>query len=81
MILQSTTPDHVRGRVLALDDVMMSLVTSSSNMLVGITASIYTPQTAALTAVGMGVAGALVWLVLARGGGGGALLTEIAPIR
>ena len=67
MILQSTTPDHVRGRVLALDDVMMSLVTASGNMIVGLIASIYAPQTAALTAVGIGTAGALVWLVLARG--------------
>ncbi len=67
MILQSTTPDHVRGRVLALDDVMMSLVTSGGNIIVGLTASIYSLQTAALTAVGMGVVGALVWLVLARG--------------
>ena len=67
MILQSTTPDYVRGRVLALDDVMMSLVTSGGNIIVGTVASIYAPQTAALTAVGLSLMGALVWLVAARG--------------
>lgn len=67
MILQSTTPDHVRGRVLALDDVMMSLVTASGNVIVGAVASIYAPPIAAFTAVGLSLVGALVWLVSARG--------------
>ncbi len=66
MILQISTPDYVRGRVMALDDVMMSVVTSASNVGVGLIASTVSPEAGALAAVGAGLVGTLAWLWAAR---------------
>ena len=63
MILQVTTPDFVRGRVLALDEVLQSGVNSMSNVIAGVIASAYFPEAGVLTIVSMAVIGSLIWLV------------------
>jgi MFS family permease len=66
MILQISTPDYVRGRVMALDDVMMSVVTSASNVGVGLIASTVSLEAGAWAAVSAGLVGTLAWMWAAR---------------
>jgi len=63
MILQVNTPDYVRGRVLALDEVMQSGVTSTANIVAGVVANAYFPEAGVLTVVSMGVVGVIIWLL------------------
>ena len=44
LILQTTTPDRLRGRVLALDGVAQSSVIAFSNVIAGTVATLYYPQ-------------------------------------
>ena len=63
MILQVNTPDYVRGRVLALDEVMQSGVTSTANIVAGVVANAYFPEAGVLTVVSMAVVGVIIWLL------------------
>ena len=63
MMLQVNTPDYVRGRVLALDEVMQSGVSSTANIVAGVVANAYFPEAGVLTVVGMSVVGVLIWLL------------------
>lgn len=63
MILQVTTPDHVRGRVLALDDVAQSVVIASANVIAGVVATLISPQAGALVIVALGSIGAAIWII------------------
>ena len=66
LIVQSKTPDHVRGRVLALDNVGWSLTSALSNVVVGFLAIQYSPQVGVLTAVGLTAVCVLAWMIAAR---------------
>jgi hypothetical protein len=48
------------------DDVMMSVVTSASNVGVGLIASAVSPEAGAWAAVGAGLVGTLAWILAAR---------------
>jgi MFS family permease len=63
VILQSTTPDQYRGRVMALDSVTFSVVYSIATLIAGAVAAAISPQAGALTAVGMGAIGAVTWII------------------
>jgi MFS family permease len=63
LILQSTTPDRLRGRVLALDGVTQSLVIAMANIIAGVIAVAVSPQAGAVTVVVMGGIGALIWII------------------
>ncbi len=67
VIVQASAPDHVRGRVLALDSVMMSSVLAVSSLIAGAVATATDPHIGALTTVAISTCGALLWLALARG--------------
>jgi len=66
LIVQSETPDHVRGRVLALDSVGWSLTSALSNVVVGFLAIRFSPQVGVLTSVGLTAVCVLAWMVAAR---------------
>jgi hypothetical protein len=67
LIVQSHTPDHVRGRVLALDNVGWSLTSAVSNLLVALVAIRMSPQAGILAAVVLTVVCVVAWQ-LATGG-------------
>lgn len=66
LIVQANTPDHVRGRVLALDNVGWSLISSLSNLLVAFVALRWSPQAGVLAAVAMTVGCVLWWMIATR---------------
>ena len=57
LIVQSNTPDHVRGRVLALDNVGWSAASALSNLLVAFVAVRFSPQVGILAATALTAAG------------------------
>ena len=61
LILQSTTPDHVRGRVLSLDGVTMSLTMAIASLFAGSVAAGSTPEMGVLTCAAVAIVGALAW--------------------
>ncbi len=63
LILQSTTPDRLRGRVLALDGVAQSSVIAMSNLIAGTIATLDHPQLGAEVVVLMGAFGAVTWII------------------
>lgn len=63
LILQSTTPDRLRGRVLALDGVAQSSVIALANLIAGTVATLYYPQLGAEVVVMMGAIGAVIWII------------------
>ncbi len=65
LILQSSTPDRLRGRVLALDGVSQSAVIAMANVIAGSIATVSDPHLGALSVVLMGIVGAVIWLVAA----------------
>ncbi len=65
LILQTSTPDRLRGRVLALDGVSQSLVIAMANVVAGSIASVADPHLGALSVVLMGLLGAMIWLIAA----------------
>jgi MFS family permease len=66
LIVQSNTPDHVRGRVMALDNVGWSLTSAVSNLMVGFVAVQWSPQAGILAAVAVTVVSVVVWWLGAR---------------
>ncbi len=67
LIVQANTPDYVRGRVLALDNVGWSLISSLSNLLVAFVALRWSPQAGVLSAVAMTVICVAWWMLATRG--------------
>jgi MFS family permease len=67
LIVQANTPDYVRGRVLALDNVGWSLVSALSNLLVAFVALRWTPRAGVLAAVAMTIVCVAWWIVGTRG--------------
>jgi MFS family permease len=68
ILVQSSTPDHVRGRVMALDSVITSGVMAIANLLAGfVAAQTGNPHIGALSTVALSAVGALIWLVWSRG--------------
>jgi predicted MFS family arabinose efflux permease len=67
VIVQSSAPDHVRGRVLALDSVIMTSVLATSSLLAGAVATYTNPHIGALSTAVIALVGAVVWLFAARG--------------
>lgn len=65
--VQRATPDGLRGRVLALDTVMVQLVNAGSTLVLGIVASLASPPVAVLLGVSLTYAFGLVWLFATRG--------------
>lgn len=63
LVLQMTTPDRVRGRVLALDGVTQSLVIATSNLIAGMIAVVASPELGALTVVTIGAVGSVIWII------------------
>jgi MFS family permease len=66
LIVQSHTPDYVRGRVLALDNVGWSLASAVSNLIVAFVAIRLTPQTGVLVAVAITAVCVVLWLIGTR---------------
>ncbi|PJF47027.1 MAG: MFS transporter [Chloroflexi bacterium] len=66
LIVQAHTPDYVRGRVLALDNVGWAVVSALSNLIVAVVAMQFTPQAGVLLAVALTVVSVLGWLAGAR---------------
>ncbi len=65
LILQTTTPDRLRGRVLALDGVTQSLVLATANLIAGSIATVADPHIGAVSVVAMGIVGAIIWIIAA----------------
>jgi MFS family permease len=66
LMVQSKTPDYVRGRVLALDSVGWSLTSSLSNLLVGFLAVQFSPQVGVLVAAALTGVCVLGWWAMSR---------------
>lgn len=66
LIVQAHTPDYVRGRVMALDNVGWAVVSSLSNLVVALVAIRFTPQAGILAAVGLTVICVVLWLIGTR---------------
>jgi MFS family permease len=66
LIVQASTPDYVRGRVLALDNVGWALVSSLSNLVVAAVAVRFSPQWGVLTAVMLSAVCVAWWLIGTR---------------
>ncbi len=66
VIVQASAPDHVRGRVMALDSVIMSSVLAFSALLAGAIATATDPHIGALSTTAMALVGALIWVVASR---------------
>lgn len=66
LIVQANTPDYVRGRVLALDNVGWAVVSSLSNLIVASVAIRFTPQAGVLVAVAFTVVNVIWWLIEMR---------------
>ncbi|MCX7937820.1 MAG: hypothetical protein N2545_00080, partial [Thermoflexales bacterium] len=63
VILQASTPDHYRGRVMALDSVTFSVAYSASVLVTGAIAAAFGPQVGALAAALSGGACGLLWII------------------
>jgi predicted MFS family arabinose efflux permease len=67
VIVQSSAPDHVRGRVLALDSVITSSVMAVAALIAGfVTTQTGNPHIGGMTTVAMSAIGATIWLIAAR---------------
>lgn len=66
LIVQSRTPDYVRGRVMALDNVGWSLASAVSNLLVAFVAIRVSPQAGILAAVAVTVICVIWWMIGTR---------------
>ena len=66
LIVQASTPDYVRGRVLALDNVGWALVSSLSNLVVAAAAVRFSPQWGVLIAVMLSAVCVVWWLIGTR---------------
>lgn len=66
LIVQSNTPDHVRGRVLALDNVGWSLASALSNLLVAFVALRFSPQAGILAATALTAICVAIWILWTR---------------
>ena len=75
LIVQANTPDYVRGRVMALDNVGWSVVSALSNLLVAAVALRFSPQAGALAAASLTAVGGAWWIIATR------RLTTHAPDR
>lgn len=64
IFVQRETPDSLRGRVLAVDGMSFSVVTSLSTLAVGAIASATAPATAVLTGVGATVVTGIAWVLI-----------------
>ncbi|MEO6061945.1 MAG: MFS transporter [Thermoflexales bacterium] len=73
IFVQHETPDALRGRVLAVDSMGFSVVTSISTLIIGTVATATTPAAGILTGVGATVVAGVVWVVA------GLRLTRGAP--
>ena len=62
LIVQSNTPDHVRGRVLALDNVGWSATSALSNLLVAFVALRFSPQAGILSATALTAICVALWM-------------------
>lgn len=60
--VQRSTPDDLRGRVLALDGVMIQLVNAFSNLLLGVVATLVYPEFAVFLGVGLMAFFAAIWM-------------------
>ncbi len=68
ILVQSSTPDHVRGRVMALDSVIMSVVMAIASLLAGfVAAQTGNPHAGVLFCVAISATGAVIWLLWTRG--------------
>jgi len=63
LIVQANTPDYVRGRVMALDNVGWSVVSALSNLLVAAVALRFSPQAGALAAASLTAVSGLWWIL------------------
>lgn len=70
--VQRSTPDELRGRVLALDGVIIQLINSFSNLLLGVVATLAFPEFAVFTGVGLMLFFAVIWMIATRDIGNGA---------
>ncbi len=66
LIVQANTPDHVRGRVLALDSVGWTLTSALSNVIVAVLAIRVSPQAGVLAAVGITCITITLWMLGTR---------------
>jgi len=66
LIVQANTPDYVRGRVMALDNVGWSVVSSISNLIVAAVALRTSLQWGAFAAASLTAVGGLWWIVAYR---------------
>lgn len=66
LIVQSNTPDHVRGRVLALDNVGWSAASALSNLLVAFVAVQFSPQVGILAATAITAMCVAMWMAWTR---------------
>lgn len=66
LIVQANTPDHVRGRVLALDSVGWTLTSALSNVIVAVLAIRVSPQAGVLIAVGITCITIALWMLGTR---------------
>jgi MFS family permease len=66
LIVQANTPDHVRGRVLALDSVGWTLTSAISNLLVAVLAIRFSPQVGVLAVVGITCVTITMWMIGTR---------------
>lgn len=64
VILQASTPDHYRGRVMALDSVTFSVAYSASALVTGAVAAAFGLQAGALTAALLGGVCGLLWIIV-----------------
>ena len=62
LVVQGNTPDHVRGRVLALDSVGWTLTSAISNIIVAVLAIRISPQAGVLTVVGITMVTTTLWI-------------------
>lgn len=66
LIVQANTPDHVRGRVLALDSVGWTLTSAVSNLIVAVLAIRFSPQVGVLAVVGITCVTITMWMIGTR---------------
>jgi MFS family permease len=67
ILVQAGTPDHVRGRVMALDGVLTSAVMAVANLIAGaIATATGNAHIGALSTTAMSLIGAIIWVVAAR---------------
>lgn len=66
LIVQANTPDHVRGRVLALDSVGWTLTSAVSNLIVAVLAINISPEAGVLAVVGITAITTTMWMIGTR---------------